>query len=137
MRAFSSCAARQELNDEKPFKNPRNAAAGSLRQKDAADHREHGPWTSLFSMSSRSRGKSCIPTSESLRLFEGARLPGAALLQRLSVPWQEVIEEVRRIGELRGSLGYSIDGAVVKVDDFSQRRLLGQHGEIPKMGGGL
>lgn len=45
---------------------------------------------------------------------------------------QEVIEEVRRIGELRGSLGYSIDGAVVKVDDFSQRSLLGSTAKFPK-----
>ncbi len=45
---------------------------------------------------------------------------------------QEVIEEVQRIGELRGSLGYSIDGAVIKVDDFSQRVSLGSTAKFPK-----
>ena len=45
---------------------------------------------------------------------------------------EEVLEEVRRIGELRGSLPYSIDGAVVKVDQFSQRAQLGSTAKFPK-----
>ncbi len=43
-----------------------------------------------------------------------------------------MIEEVCRIGEQRGQLSYDIDGAVVKVDDFSLRRQLGSTAKFPK-----
>ena len=44
----------------------------------------------------------------------------------------EVIEEIERIGNMRGELDYAIDGAVVKVDSFASRRLLGSTAKYPK-----
>ncbi len=129
-RRFAELVEQQEQNGEKPFKNPRNAAAGSLRQKDPVVTKARG--LSLFVFN--------------LQLIEGEELTAhAASLERMrelgfsTIPFycrtdsiDKVLEEVKRIGDLRGSLPFDTDGAVVKVDSFAQRERLGSTSKYPR-----
>ena len=128
--SFLELCARQELNDEKPFKNPRNAAAGSLRQKNPKITASRGLDIFVFNVQQVS-GEELSSHDESLRFL---RELGFAVtdLYRVCRSMDEVIARVREIGEMRGSLGYSIDGAVIKVDDFSQRESLGSTAKFPR-----
>ncbi|WP_050698145.1 NAD-dependent DNA ligase LigA [Anaeromassilibacillus senegalensis] len=128
--SFYMLAARQELNDEKPFKNPRNAAAGSLRQKDSRVTASRTLDIFVFNIQ-QVNGMELHYHDESLHALKelGFTVPP---FYKACHTIQEVIEEVHRIGELRGSLGYSIDGAVIKVNSFAQRELLGSTSKFPK-----
>ena len=128
--SFLDLCARQELNDEKPFKNPRNAAAGSLRQKNPKITASRGLDIFVFNVQ-QVAGEELSSHDESLRFL---RELGFAVtdLYRVCRSMDEVIARVREIGEMRGSLGYSIDGAVIKVDDFSQRESLGSTAKFPR-----
>ena len=128
--SFLSLCARQELQEEKPFKNPRNAAAGSLRQKDPRVTATRELDIFVFNLQ-QVEGKSLSGHAQSLQWMQelGLTVPP---FYKVCDTMEEVLEEVRRIGELRGSLPYSIDGAVVKVDQFSQRAQLGSTAKFPK-----
>ena len=128
--SFLSLCARQELQEEKPFKNPRNAAAGSLRQKDPRVTATRELDIFVFNLQ-QVEGKSLSGHAQSLQWMQelGLTVPP---FYKVCDTIEEVLEEVRRIGELRGSLPYSIDGAVVKVDQFSQRAQLGSTAKFPK-----
>ena len=128
--SFFKLAARQELNDEKPFKNPRNAAAGSLRQKNPRITATRTLDIFVFNVQ-QVNGEELHSHKQSLDFLKELGFPVPPFYKACTT-MQEVIEEVQRIGELRGSLGYSIDGAVIKVDDFSQRVSLGSTAKFPK-----
>lgn len=128
--SFFKLAARQELNDEKPFKNPRNAAAGSLRQKNPRITATRTLDIFVFNVQ-QVNGEELHSHKQSLDFLKELGFPVPPFYKACAT-MQEVIEEVQRIGELRGSLGYSIDGAVIKVDDFSQRVSLGSTAKFPK-----
>ncbi|HEX2986401.1 MAG TPA: NAD-dependent DNA ligase LigA [Caproiciproducens sp.] len=128
--SFNRLCERQELNDEKPFKNPRNAAAGSLRQKNAAVTASRVLDIFVFNVQQLT-GAELHYHDESLEFLKelGFTVPP---FYKTCTTIDQVIEEVRRIGDLRGSLGYSIDGAVVKVNSFVQRAALGSTAKFPK-----
>lgn len=128
--SFYQLAVRQELNDEKPFKNPRNAAAGSLRQKDSRVTASRTLDIFVFNIQ-QINGMELHCHDESLNALKelGFTVPP---FYKACHTIEEVIEEVRRIGALRGTLGYSIDGAVIKVNSFAQRELLGSTSKFPK-----
>ncbi len=128
--SFDRLCERQELNDEKPFKNPRNAAAGSLRQKNSQITASRVLDIFVFNVQ-QVNGAELHYHDEALDFLKnlGFTVPP---FYRPCQTIEEVIEEVHRIGDLRGSLGYSIDGAVVKVNSFSQRNVLGSTAKFPK-----
>lgn len=128
--SFAQLCERQELNDEKPFKNPRNAAAGSLRQKNPKVTASRALDIFVFNVQQVS-GAQLRSHDESLRFLAelGFTVPP---FFRTCTAMSEAIGEVRRIGALRGSLGYSIDGAVIKVNDFAQREQLGSTAKFPR-----
>lgn len=128
--SFYKLSARQELNGEKPFKNPRNAAAGSLRQKNAAVTAARGLDIFVFNIQ-QVTGAEPHFHDEALHFLKDLGFPVPPFFPPCST-MREVIEEVRKIGKQRGSLGYSIDGAVVKVNSFAQRRALGSTAKFPK-----
>lgn len=128
--SFLALCARQELNDEKPFKNPRNAAAGSLRQKNPKITASRGLDIFIFNVQ-QVAGEEFSSHDASLAFLRELGFP-VTDLNRTCATMSEVIERVREIGELRGSLGYSIDGAVVKVNDFAQREALGSTAKFPR-----
>lgn len=128
--SFSKLCERQELNDEKPFKNPRNAAAGSLRQKNSKITASRVLDIFVFNVQ-QINGTELHYHSESLDYLKNLGFAVPPFYKRCS-KISEVIDEVRRIGDLRGSLGYSIDGAVIKVNSFAQREALGSTAKFPK-----
>ena len=120
----------QEENDETPFKNPRNAAAGSLRQKDSTITAQRELDIFVFNIQ-QVRGKQINSHKESLDYIGSLGLPAPPFYNVYS-NIEEVIAQVERIGNLRGTLPFPIDGAVVKVNDFEQRRVLGNTAKFPK-----
>lgn len=116
---------RQEENGEKTFKNPRNAAAGSLRQKDPSVTKGRDLDIFVFNLQ-LVEGEKVTSHAQSLELMKELGFHIIPFYRQVT-SIEEVIEEVRRIGEQRGNLSYDIDGAVVKVDDFDQEAAAGQH----------
>lgn len=127
---FAALVEEQEQNGEKAFKNPRNAAAGSLRQKDSAVTRKRGLAAFFFNLQLL-EGEAVDGHDASLSLMEELGFPVIPFRLRTS-SIEEVLEEVRRIGMVRSSLPYDIDGAVVKVDAFSDREQLGSTAKFPR-----
>lgn len=127
---FAALIERQELNGEKPFKNPRNAAAGSLRQKDPAVTRSRGLSIFVFNLQLM-EGETVTAHAASLECMKSLGFSIIPFYKRTG-SIEEVIAEVERIGEMRGKLPFDIDGAVVKVDDFAQREQLGSTSKFPK-----
>ena len=127
---FASLVARQELDGEKPFKNPRNAAAGSLRQKDSKVTAGRGLDIFVFNVQ-QIEGKELTSHKQSLDFLREQGFHTIPFYTRFD-NITDVIGELKRIGEIRSGLEYDIDGAVIKVDDFVQRRHLGSTSKFPK-----
>ncbi len=121
----------QQQDEDKPLpKNPRNAAAGSLRQKDAAVTATRGLSLFVFNVQ-QIRGKELAGHKESLDYLKSLGFP-VSPRYNLYNNINDAIEEIHNIGRLRGSLSFDIDGAVIKVDSFSQRRTLGSTSKYPR-----
>ena len=128
--SFERLVEQQELADEKPFKNPRNAAAGSLRQKNPKITAKRGLDIFVFNLQ-QLEGHTTNGHKESLDYMKELGLTVVPSYKAVT-DIDAAIEEIRRIGSNRGQFGFDIDGAVVKVDDFSQRELLGSTSKFPK-----
>lgn len=127
---FLDIVKEQELNGEKPFKNPRNAAAGSLRQKNPKITAKRKLDIFVFNIQ-RITGKALTGHKESLDYLKE--------LGFKTVPFytpckniDEALKEIARIGDIRYTLPFDIDGAVIKVDDFGKREVLGSTAKYPK-----
>lgn len=128
--SFLKLLERQELMGEAPAKNPRNAAAGSLRQKNPKITAERELDIFIFNIQYIS-GKSFnshIETLDFLKDLGFHTLPTYKACKNID----EVIAEIERIGDSRGKLSFDIDGAVVKVDNLSYREELGSTSKYPK-----
>lgn len=127
---FASLVTRQELDGEKPFKNPRNAAAGSLRQKDSKVTAGRGLDIFVFNVQ-QIEGAQLSSHKQSLDFLREQGFHTIPFYTRFD-NITDVISELKRIGEIRSGLEYDIDGAVIKVDDFAQRERLGSTSKFPK-----
>ena len=127
---FENLVARQEENDEKPFKNPRNAAAGSLRQKNAEITKERQLDIFVFNIQ-QIQGETLERHVQSLEYLKELGFTTLPFYYECNGV-EEVIEKIEEIGNKRGELAFGIDGAVVKVDSFSQREILGSTSKFPK-----
>ncbi len=128
--SFEELVARQEEAEEKPFKNPRNAAAGSLRQKDSAVTATRGLDMFIFNIQ-QVEGKTLSSHKESLDFLGELGFKTVPGYERFE-SFDSAVEKVRQIGEMRGTLPFDIDGAVIKVDDFSKREVLGSTAKFPR-----
>ena len=120
----------QEINEEKPFKNPRNAAAGSLRQKDAKITARRNLDIFVFNIQ-QIEGIELKYHNQSLDFLNKLGFKTTPFYNQFDNIY-DVIKEIKRVGELRGNLPFQTDGAVVKVNDFEQRKLLGSTSKFPK-----
>ena len=128
--SFEKVVAQQELKEEKPFKNPRNAAAGSLRQKNPQITAQRGLDIFVFNLQ-QIEGVQVSGHKESLDLLK--ELGFQVSPSYLAVDTiEKAIEEIRAIGQRRGEYSFDIDGAVVKVDSLAQREMLGATAKFPK-----
>ncbi len=127
---FAELVARQEENGEKTFKNPRNAAAGSLRQKDPAVTKTRRLDIFVFNLQ-LIEGEQVLSHTHSLERMKELGFSVVPFYKRTD-SIDEVIAEVERIGASRGGLAFDIDGAVVKVDNFRQREQLGSTSKFPR-----
>lgn len=129
-KAFENLIVLQEQNGEKLFKNPRNAAAGSLRQKNPEITKSRNLDIFVFNVQD-CVGKTFTSHKESLDFLKEMGFPVTPMYNTFT-DIKDVIEEIEKIGNLRGKLGFDIDGAVVKVDALSDREELGATAKYPK-----
>ena len=129
VRTFEEIVAEQENNGEKPFKNPRNAAAGSLRQKDAKiTARRH---LDIFVFNIQSVEGAAFDTHvQTLDYLTELGFPTAYYHAFDDI--DDVLAEIDRIDAHRGELPCDIDGAVVKVNRLSDREILGSTAKFPR-----
>ena len=128
--AFEELARVQEEEGGKAFKNPRNAAAGSLRQKDPAVTASRKLDLFIFNIQ-QVRGKTFTSHVESLDFLKKMGfpvVPGHPNCKNAT----DLLEKIHEIGQSRNALQFGIDGAVVKVDNFTDRETLGSTSKFPK-----
>ncbi|MBP3857796.1 MAG: NAD-dependent DNA ligase LigA [Ruminiclostridium sp.] len=127
--SFAKLVAEQEENGEQPAKNPRNAAAGSLRQKDSSVTAKRSLGIFIFNVQ-QVEGKSFTRHSETLDWLAELGFPtvGHKVCQNID----EAVARIREIGEEKHGYPYDTDGAVIKVDDLAQRESLGSTAKVPK-----
>ena len=128
--SFMRLVERQELLGEQPAKNPRNAAAGSLRQKNPEITAQRGLDIFVFNIQ-RIEGKAFETHIESLNFIKSLgfhTLPSYKECKTVA----EAISEIERIGNSRGQLQFDIDGAVVKVNTLKYREEIGSATKYPK-----
>lgn len=128
--AFAKLVEEQELADKTPFKNPRNAAAGSLRQKDSRITASRGLSIFVFNLQ-QAQPASFATHHETLDYLKGLGFP---VSPRYTVfeDIESAIAEIEEIGRLRGEFAFDIDGAVIKVDQLDARPLLGSTAKFPR-----
>lgn len=129
--AFERLVEEQELSDKQPFKNPRNAAAGSLRQKDSGVTAGRGLSIFVFNIQQLRGGPQLASHKESLDYVKALGFPVSPRYERYT-DIEEAIQEIERIGSMRGELTFDMDGAVIKVNDFAQREQLGSTNKFPR-----
>lgn len=113
-----------------PFANPRNAAAGSLRQKDASVTATRP--LSMFVHGVGNLGDLGVETqSDAYRLLSSWGLPVSPYTRTFS-GFDDVIAYIEEMGERRHDLLHEIDGIVVKVDSYAAQRLLGHTSRVPR-----
>ena len=127
---FEKLISEQELNGEQPFKNPRNAAAGSLRQKDSKIAAKRKLDIFCFNVQ-QIQGKELNSHKQSLDYLKEQGFKVIPEYEKVS-SFEEVKNKIVNIGEKRFSLSYDIDGVVIKVDDFAEREQMGATAKTPK-----
>ena len=128
--AFDKVNEIQEINGKKLFANPRNCAAGTLRQLDSKITKERNLSMFVFNIQDV-RGKEFTSHSEG---YEYLKKQGIKIIEDYKVckTADEVWQAIVAIGESRDKLDYDIDGAVVKIDSFADRRKLGNTAKVPR-----
>lgn len=128
--AFAKVNARQELLGLKQFANPRNCAAGTLRQLNSKVVKDRQLSMFVFNLQ-RVEGKDFASHTEA---YEFMKKQGIKVIHNYQVchTASEVMGAIDRIGASRGELPYDIDGAVVKLNSFAQRQALGETSKVPR-----
>jgi DNA ligase (NAD+) len=131
LSAFEALNQRQLEGEVRPFANPRNAAAGSLRQKDPSitAGRELALWS--YQLGAVEGGPRFKTHAETLDWLQGLGFPVNPEIRRLG-SLDDVHEFTKRWEQHRHDLDYEIDGVVVKVDDLGQRDELGSTSKAPR-----
>ena len=128
--AFEKVNETQELLGKKLFANPRNCAAGTLRQLDSSITKERDLSLFIFNIQ-QVRGMEFATHTEG---YEYLKKQGIVVIDDYKVckTADEVWDAICAIGENRGKLEYDIDGAVVKINRYSDREQLGATSKVPR-----
>ena len=126
---FAAINAERIAAGEEPFKNPRNTAAGSIKQQDPREVAKRPMRTILYEVVDGER-------------YASSHLASLAYIQRLGLPvsphnasagdWDALFAAVQAWRDRRDDLPYEVDGLVIKVDDFAQRAALGTTAKFPR-----
>ncbi|MBR5768176.1 MAG: NAD-dependent DNA ligase LigA [Clostridia bacterium] len=127
--SFEKLNAEREKNGEQPFANPRNAAAGSLRQLDSKITARRGLDIFIFNLQYCDRGFS--KHDETISFMKSLGFNTIPVIKTLRGE-ENVIKTVEEIGEERGGFEFDTDGAVVKINDLAKRAELGSTSSVPK-----
>lgn len=127
---FDRVNEQQELLGKKIFANPRNCAAGTLRQLDSRVTKERKLSMFVFNIQ-QVRGMEIATHTQG---YEFLKRQGIPVIEDCKVckTADEVWDAITAIGENRGNLSYDIDGAVIKINRYSDRELLGNTSKVPK-----
>lgn len=129
-QVFDTLNAELELQEKPLLANPRNAAAGSLRQKDSKITAQRK--LSIFCFNIQNADELPLRShTESLDYLNALGFPVSPVYPVFTAS-ADVKKEIERMGDTRGNLDFDIDGAVVKVNDFQQRRMLGSTSKFPR-----
>ena len=128
--AFDAVNAHQENIGKKTFANPRNCAAGTLRQLDSRVTKERNLSMFVFNIQ-EVQGKEFEKHTDG---YEYLKSNGIKVIDQYYVchTAEEVWEAIQKIGQSRGELGYDIDGAVVKINNLAMRTILGATSKVPR-----
>lgn len=127
---FRKLVDAQEIVGERPFKNPRNAAAGSLRQKDPKISAKRGLDIFIFNIQ-QCEGKTFTTHSETLDFVKELGFPVSVSYNRYK-NIIDAVDNIKFIGENRENYNFDIDGAVIKVNSLADREILGATAKYPK-----
>lgn len=127
---FEKVNSRQELEGKKPFANPRNCAAGTLRQLDTSVTKERGLSMFIFNVQ-QVRGAEFETHTQG---YEYLKKQGIPVIEdyRVCRDMDEVWEAICAFGENRGNLPYDIDGVVVKLNCIADREQIGATSKVPR-----
>ena len=128
--AFSHVNETQELLGKKTFANPRNCAAGTLRQLDSKVVKERHLSMFIFNLQ-QVTGREFTTHTEAYAYMKSQKIP-VIEDYRVCYTGEEVWDAICAIGEKRGELAYDIDGAVVKINRYADRELLGNTSKVPR-----
>ncbi len=126
---FDRTNENQELLGKKTFANPRNCAAGTLRQLDSAIVKERGLSMFIFNL----QQVDGMEFDTHTKSYEYMKSQGIHVIDdyRICHTFEEVWDAIEFIGENRGNLEYDIDGAVIKLNSFEQRQQVGATSKVP------
>lgn len=127
--SFEALNTEREKNGEALFANPRNAAAGSLRQLDPKIAAERK--LDMFSFNLQYSDKSFDTHMDTLDFIEGQGFKTVPF-KKIARNIKEVISAVEELGSLREELPFDIDGAVIKVNNINKRLDIGEGTGVPK-----
>ncbi|MCQ2436539.1 MAG: NAD-dependent DNA ligase LigA [Clostridia bacterium] len=127
---FEKLNAENELRGENLFANPRNAAAGSLRQLDSRVTASRGLDIFIFNVQ-RIEGRTFTSHSEELAYLKSLGFHTIPDIVRLTTA-DEIVDRIKVLGEMRDGLPYDIDGVVIKADDLNDRVTIGENTSTPK-----
>lgn len=128
--AFDKVNERQEILGKRPFANPRNCAAGTLRQLDSKVTRERELSLFIFNVQ-EAQG---MEFQTHTQAYDYLKSNGIKVIDHYQIctTGDEVWSAIEKIGEMRGKLPYDIDGAVVKMNRLSDRAQLGSTSKVPR-----
>jgi DNA ligase (NAD+) len=131
---FERLNAEREKNNQQLLANPRNAAAGSLRQLDPAVCAERALDIFVFNFQDGSLYLDGHAPENHIETLQRLQALGFHTLENYTRAngAEEIIAHIEWLGQMRDSLAYDIDGAVIKIDDLATRRRLGEGTNTPK-----
>ncbi|MGM9661867.1 MAG: NAD-dependent DNA ligase LigA [Oscillospiraceae bacterium] len=128
-KVFRELNEQRELNEEPLFANPRNAAAGSLRQLDPKVAASRRLDVAIFNLQ-YAEGREFRTHAETLEYMRAQQFK--VIPYKLLSNLEEITAEIARLNEEREALPFDMDGAVLKVNDLASRRQLGSTAKNPR-----
>ena len=124
----------REAEGQQLLANPRNAAAGSLRQLDPAVAAARGLDIFIFNLQEGSLYTAGHEAASHTEILDRLSALGFPVLEERALlkGYDSIVSHIQKLGSLRDALAYDIDGVVIKIDDMEIRRRLGEGTNTPK-----